>query len=66
MSPTDLPWWGWLLGSVVTTILSCATLIYSERYGSRVANMFAVIFGMASLALLLVGVILAIIWASSG
>jgi len=61
-----VPWWGWFLGAMGATFLSAISFLISAKYASRVANVIAVVFGIASLLFVLIGFALAIIWASNG
>lgn len=63
MNPSDLPWWGWLLGGLAGII---AGLLIHGEYQDSPAAILGLILAASGCLIAVIGVVRLIKWAWSG
>lgn len=68
MSPTDLPWWGWMLCAIGAFVVSFFSVIYASNESNTpgksggFAYFLAVMFGLTTVGTGLIGIIRFVKW----
>jgi len=62
MSPSDLPFWGWLLCAVAGLVIGIALVISGRDGNSRVVVILGLLVSLAGLGCAAIGIILFVKW----
>jgi hypothetical protein len=64
ISPSDLPWWGWLLCAIGAGILSgFSYVLYEESDGGWMVFVVSIVSGIATVPLAILGIVRFVKWA---